>query len=111
MRLDCPADRSLDGIGGHYEPHLDAGRTVQEVGARRLATFMMYLNDVEAGGHTVYPRLGVGNGPSKRDAIFWYNLDESGTPNPDTLHAGCPVLQGSKWGRDGCTLIHLTDLE
>lgn len=32
------------------------------------------------------------------DALFWYNLKKSGEGDLDTLHAGCPVLLGDKWG-------------
>ena len=31
-------------------------------------------------------------------AIFWHNLDPYGNPDPDTLHAGTPVVQGTKVG-------------
>jgi prolyl 4-hydroxylase len=33
----------------------------------------------------------------QNDAIFWYNLKSSGDGDYNTLHAGCPVLSGSKW--------------
>lgn len=32
-------------------------------------------------------------------ALFWWNLHRSGKGDSDTLHAGCPVLVGDKWGK------------
>lgn len=32
-------------------------------------------------------------------ALFWWNLHRSGEGDSDTLHAGCPVLVGDKWGK------------
>ena len=29
-------------------------------------------------------------------ALYWENLDNTGSGNPLTLHAGCPVLLGQK---------------
>ena len=59
---------------------------------------MIYLSDVAAGGYTAFPHLGVSATPRKNDAIFWYNLKpEDGTGEGSTLHAGCPVLEGTKW--------------
>ena len=38
------------------------------------------------------------------DAVFWWNLKKSGKGDYFTMHAGCPVLVGSKWGRyNKCT--------
>ena len=33
------------------------------------------------------------------DAAFWWNLKKSGEGDLRTRHAGCPVLVGSKWGK------------
>ena len=33
------------------------------------------------------------------DAAFWWNLKRSGEGDMLTRHAGCPVLVGSKWGK------------
>uniref|UniRef100_A0A0P5MAM3 procollagen-proline 4-dioxygenase n=1 Tax=Daphnia magna TaxID=35525 RepID=A0A0P5MAM3_9CRUS len=97
------------GIGGHYSPHHDylmKGKTDEELGkmnARelatgdRIATFMFYLNDVERGGSTAFPRAGVAVKPVKGGAAFWYNLKRNGQGDPDTLHGACPVLLGHKW--------------
>lgn len=36
---------------------------------------------------------------SQKAAIFWWNLRKNGEGDEDTLHAGCPVLVGDKWGK------------
>ena len=56
------------------------------------------MNDVGAGGRTVFPRVGVGVAPEKGSAVFWWNLLPSGKGDVRTLHAACPVLHGIKWG-------------
>ncbi|XP_048020120.1 prolyl 4-hydroxylase subunit alpha-1-like isoform X1 [Megalobrama amblycephala] len=81
------------GIGGRYEPHYDAWDNENE----RIATFLIYMSDVEIGGATVFPKVGVALQPEKGSAVFWYNLHKNGTLDLKTLHAGCPVLMGNKW--------------
>lgn len=60
---------------------------------------MVYLNDIEHGGATVFPELDIGVNPRKGSAVFWYNLKENGDGDTRTIHAACPVLYGSKWGK------------
>ncbi|KZS04832.1 prolyl 4-hydroxylase subunit alpha-1 isoform X1 [Daphnia magna] len=91
------------GIGGHYEPHFDYARK-EEVNAfkdlgwgNRVATWLFYMSDVEAGGATVFPKLNLALWPQKGSAAFWYNLHPNGEGNELTRHAACPVLTGSKW--------------
>lgn len=90
------------GIGGHYEPHYDFARK-EEKGSfgehlgNRIATVIYYMTDVEAGGATVFPQIGVKLWPEKGAAAVWYNLMQSGEGDYRTRHAACPVLAGSKW--------------
>ncbi|XP_077077958.1 prolyl 4-hydroxylase subunit alpha-1-like [Siphateles boraxobius] len=81
------------GIGGRYEPHVDA----LEIENDRIATFLIYMSDVEIGGATVFPKVGVAVYPKKGSAVLWYNLHRNGEVNWNTEHAGCPVLVGNKW--------------
>ncbi|EDO36263.1 predicted protein [Nematostella vectensis] len=91
------------GVGGHYEPHFDhsldmENSPIASLGqGNRIATFMFYLSEVEAGGSTVFIKTGVKTNPFKGGAVFWYNLKKSGEGDWDSLHAGCPVLIGNKW--------------
>ncbi|GFY17859.1 prolyl 4-hydroxylase subunit alpha-1 [Trichonephila clavipes] len=91
------------GIGGHYEPHLDHKREGEvdpfaHIGTgNRIATWIFYLSDVEAGGATVFPKIGVQVKPKRGTAAFWYNLRKSGDGDMNTIHAACPVLSGTKW--------------
>lgn len=89
----------IDGIGGFYETHYDHSKSRDHTlkDGDRVGTFMIYLNEVRAGGLTAFPKLGVAVQPSAGDAAFWYNLLPSGESDDNTLHGGCPVLQGSKW--------------
>ena len=57
------------------------------------------MSDVEQGGATVFPFIKVSVAPQKGTAIVWYNLDSRGDHIPETTHAGCPVIVGSKWGK------------
>lgn len=91
------------GIGGHYEPHFDFARREEKNAfaslgtGNRIATLLIYESDVEQGGATVFPHLGIALWPKKGSAAFWYNLYQNGEGNDMTRHAACPVLSGSKW--------------
>ncbi|XP_073670987.1 prolyl 4-hydroxylase subunit alpha-2-like [Paramisgurnus dabryanus] len=81
------------GIGGRYEPHHD----FLDIENDRIATFLIYMSDVEKGGATVFPDVGVAVQPIKGSAVFWYNLHKNGTADLKTLHGGCPIIVGNKW--------------
>lgn len=90
------------GIGGHYEPHFDHARDDEDAFTRlnmgnRIATLLIYISDVTAGGPTVFTNEHAVVYPVKNAAVFWYNLKRNGKGNIQTRHAACPVLVGQKW--------------
>ena len=90
------------GPGNEYQPHHDylsrpIGADEREIGKRgqRVATLLLYLNDVESGGATTFPDVGLRVLPIKGNATFFsYDRAHSVTR---TLHAGAPVIAGEKW--------------
>lgn len=92
------------GVGGRYDAHYDyfdvadSGSAVAvKNGGQRVATLVMYLNDVELGGATIFPRLALEVKPRKGHAVYFESMDDEGAMNPNTLHMGAPVGQGEKW--------------
>ena len=58
---------------------------------------MIYLNDVQEGGQTLFHRLGKCYQPKAGFALAWNNLCVDGRLNRDTLHESLPV-RGGKMG-------------
>jgi len=97
------------GLGGHFAPHFDSllkdlpsespvhkePNLVQE--GDRIATVMGFLSEVKLGGLTVFPYVGTFLKPEKGAVAVWWNMDSRGDYEGLVLHAGCPVLKGSKW--------------
>jgi prolyl 4-hydroxylase len=63
---------------------------------QRTWTFMLYLNDVEEGGETEFPRLNQKISPTKGTAIVWKNSDGTGSENPASHHSGLAIVKGKK---------------
>jgi prolyl 4-hydroxylase len=66
-------------------------------GGQRSWTAMIYLNDVESGGHTEFARIGVSIPPQRGALLLWNNARDDGLLNDDTQHAGLPVISGVKY--------------
>lgn len=90
------------GPGDEYRPHRDylppdgLARHRPDAG-NRTRTICVYLNQVEAGGETVFPRGDVTVSPVAGRAVVFDNLFADGQPDPESLHAGLPVTSGEKW--------------
>ena len=80
-----------------FPPRTSYWKDEMERGGQRSFTAMAYLNPVEQGGATHFPRLGVTIEPRPGALLIWNNADDKGTPNPWTVHAGTPVTQGVKY--------------
>ena len=95
--------------GAEYKPHFDSfdyetddGKKNWEPGGQRMITVIAYLNDVEEGGETGFPELGINIPPKKGDAVVFHNTvpndaDTHPKINPRSLHGGMPVIKGEKW--------------
>ncbi|WP_051079932.1 2OG-Fe(II) oxygenase [Thioalkalivibrio thiocyanodenitrificans] len=88
-----------------YRPHYDAydltsprGQRCCRRGGQRMVTALLYLNDVEEGGGTAFPKLDVEVSP-RRGRLVIFNNTRPGElkAHPGSLHAGLPVLRGEKW--------------
>ena len=81
-------------------------------GSNRAITVFLYLTDVEAGGETQFPRAdgkgptwdfascnrGLRVRPRKGQVALFYDMKPTGELDPYSLHGGCPVVKGQKWG-------------
>ena len=67
------------------------------VGGGRLITAMLYLSNVESGGFTVFPKLGLSIAPQSGSLLFWSVRKSDGNTDSRMHHLGCPVLYGNKW--------------
>ena len=105
--LSIPSERSenIQGqyyqVGNEFKPHTDWFKyeELKEYGAKlgqRTWTFMIYLNDVEEGGGTVFPKYGINIKPKTGRAVVWLNILPDGNGDNDTLHWGTPVEKGEK---------------
>lgn len=108
--MNCPVENG-EGIqvlhylpGAEYRPHFDYFRenetgsaTHLNSGGQRIATLVMYLNDVENGGETFFPEANLSVTPKKGSAVYFSYFNSQGQTDSATLHAGNPVLAGEKW--------------
>lgn len=101
-------------LGQKYDSHYDVFNPT-EYGpqkSQRIASFLLYLSDVEEGGETMFPfengaNMGAGYDykqciglkvkPRKGDGLLFYSVFPNGTIDQTSLHGSCPVTKGEKW--------------
>ncbi|QFT77312.1 2OG-Fe(II) oxygenase [Erythrobacter sp. THAF29] len=90
--------------GQQFKPHNDWFYTTEKYwqvekkrGGQRSWTAMAYLNEVEEGGGTHFTEIGINIEPKPGVLLVWNNAKPDGSPNLDTMHAGTPVIKGSKY--------------
>lgn len=87
-------------VGEEYKSHFDYFPTSQvkpEQGGQRIGTVLIYLNDVPAGGETVFPKAGVSIVPKKGSAVYFHYCNSKGQVDRLSLHTSIPVATGEKW--------------
>ena len=76
-----------------YKPHLDCLEEAGQVllGGQRVGTVLVYLNDVEDGGATRFPALGLEVAPRELQAVAWANVRADGVPDVRARHEALPT--------------------
>jgi len=92
------------GVGGHSAPHFDfllPSNATNEASlvrsGQRMSTLIVYLNDVAAGGATVFPKIGVAVTPRRGNAVYFEYANSRQQLDGKSLHAGAEVIAGEKW--------------
>jgi prolyl 4-hydroxylase len=99
-------------VGEYYQTHHDYIPYQKErPSGVRIMTVYMYLNDVEEGGGTSFPRLGITVQPKRGQALLWPSvLDEDPHEQDErTKHTALPVIKGVKYGANAW--IHQRDFK
>ncbi len=85
-------------MGQEYKAHFDFFTSASKpVKNPRISTIVMYLNDVEEGGETYFPKLNFSVSPKKGMAVYFEYFYDDQTLNELTLHGGAPIIKGDKW--------------
>lgn len=90
--------------GGQYPPHFDflepsnpaSAQSIARSG-QRVSTLIVYLNDVLAGGETVFPEIGFSVVPRRGSGLYFEYTDSRMRVDARSAHGGAPVIEGEKW--------------
>jgi prolyl 4-hydroxylase len=90
--------------GASSAPHFDflvpsnpANQTSIARSGQRMSTLVTYLNDVPAGGETIFPEAGWSVSPHRGSAVYFEYCNSDGQLDHASLHGGQKVRQGEKW--------------
>ncbi|MEG0260915.1 MAG: 2OG-Fe(II) oxygenase [Lysinibacillus sp.] len=84
--------------GQEYKAHYDFFSSTSKIANNnRISTLVMYLNEVEQGGETYFPKLNLSVSPQKGMAVYFEYFYNDENLNNLSLHGGAPVIAGEKW--------------
>lgn len=81
----------------YFEPEHADYQTYCAVSGQRTWTFMIYLNEVAAGGATRFKVIDKIVQPERGKLLAWNNRRADGSLNPATLHHAMKVRKGLKY--------------
>ena len=81
----------------YFEPGGQDFERYTSVAGQRSWTFMIYLNEPEAGGATRFKAVGKTIQPETGKLVAWNNRRADGSVNPATIHHGMKVRAGTKY--------------
>ena len=91
-------------VGQEFKPHCDYFNPggadwarYCSVAGQRTWTFMIYLNEVEAGGATRFKAVRKTFQPEAGKLVCWNNRRPDLSENPNTIHHGMKVRKGLKY--------------
>jgi prolyl 4-hydroxylase len=91
-------------VGGEYKPHHDFFPPTEDYTAsatanagQRVISCLFYLNDDFEGGETEFPTKKIKVTPKTGRMLMWSNMYPNGELDYESLHAGLPVISGTKW--------------
>ncbi len=89
-----PLSLLLYAPGQQYRPHMDA---ISGSANQRTHSVLIYLNHGYGGGETRFLANGLDVAGREGDAVFFRNVRDDGSVDPQSQHAGLPVTSGVKW--------------
>ncbi|OMC84025.1 2OG-Fe(II) oxygenase [Viridibacillus sp. FSL H8-0123] len=85
-------------VSQEYKAHYDFfAENSEAANNNRISTLVMYLNDVEEGGETFFPKLNLSVSPKRGMAVYFEYFYQDASLNELTLHGSEPVIKGEKW--------------
>lgn len=81
----------------YFEPGGQDFERYTSVAGQRTWTFMIYLNEPDAGGATRFKTIGKSIQPETGKLVAWNNRRPDGSLNPATIHHGMKVRAGTKY--------------
>lgn len=96
-------------LNQYYRAHHDTGHDEAQLACgMRILTFFLYLSDVEEGGETAFPTLGLAVKPKLGKGILWPGVMNDNPSMIDwrTRHEARPVKKGAKYAANSWIHSH-----